>query len=55
VSLRAHACFVVKGYIRKGAALTAIREESRAAKAYKEAMRLDPNNDEARQGYIQVL
>jgi stress-induced-phosphoprotein 1 len=40
----------VKAYIRKGAALQAMREFSRAQRAYEDALALDANNQEAREG-----
>lgn len=40
----------VKAYIRKGAALAAMREFSRAQKAYEDALRIDPTNQEVMEG-----
>lgn len=42
--------FLVKAYIRKGAALQALREYSRAQHAYEDALAIDPTNSEAREG-----
>lgn len=42
--------FSVKAYIRKGAALVAMREFSRAQKAYEDALRVDPTNQEIMEG-----
>jgi len=42
----------IKAYIRKGAALQAIREFTRAQRAYEEALGIDPNNQEARDGLM---
>ena len=44
--------FIVKAYIRKGAALQAIREFTRAQRAYEEALAIDSNNQEARDGLM---
>jgi stress-induced-phosphoprotein 1 len=40
----------VKAYIRKGAALFAMREYSRAQKSYEDALMLDPQSKEALEG-----
>jgi stress-induced-phosphoprotein 1 len=40
----------IKGYIRKGMALMALHDPSRAMRAYEEALRLDPNSAEAADG-----
>ncbi|CAK5025063.1 unnamed protein product [Meloidogyne enterolobii] len=45
----------VKAYIRKGAALYAMREYSRAQKAYEDAMTIDPNNQEAIEGFTNCI
>ncbi|XP_067124872.1 stress-induced-phosphoprotein 1-like [Centruroides vittatus] len=48
----------VKGHIRKGMALMAMKEHSRASSAFQKALELDPNNQEAMDGYrkcVQVL
>uniref|UniRef100_A0A914DXS5 Stress-induced-phosphoprotein 1 n=1 Tax=Acrobeloides nanus TaxID=290746 RepID=A0A914DXS5_9BILA len=42
----------IKAYIRKGAALQAIREFTRAQRAYEEALAIDSNNQEARDGLM---
>lgn len=47
--------FSVKAYIRKGAALYAMREYSRAQKAYEDAMTIDPNNQEAIDGFTNCI
>jgi Tfp pilus assembly protein PilF len=44
------ASFLVKAYIRKGTALLAMHEYSRAQKAYEEALEIDPSNREAMDG-----
>jgi stress-induced-phosphoprotein 1 len=40
----------IKAYLRKGAALVAMREFTRAQRCYEEALHLDPNSREAREG-----
>lgn len=48
----------VKGHIRKGMALMAMKEHSRASSAFQKALELDTNNQEAMDGYrkcMQVL
>lgn len=40
----------VKAYIRKGAALVAMKEFGKAQRAYEDALMLDANNAEARDG-----
>jgi stress-induced-phosphoprotein 1 len=45
----------VKAYIRKGAALFAIREYSRAQKAYEDALMLDRNSKEAMDGLANCI
>lgn len=47
--------FLVKGYIRKGAALAAMREWSKAQRAYEDALSLDANNAEAMEGLRSCL
>jgi tetratricopeptide (TPR) repeat protein len=42
---------VVKGYLRKGASLMAIKEFSRASDCYQKALELDPNCQEAIDAY----
>jgi len=42
---------VVKGYLRKGASLVAIKEYSRAAEVYQKAIDLDANCQEAIDAY----
>lgn len=41
----------VKGYIRKGMALLAMKDISKATTAFQKALELDPNSAEARDGY----
>lgn len=45
----------VKGYIRKGLALLAMKMTSEAAEAFGEALQLDPNNSEAIDGYSKAV
>lgn len=45
----------VKGYVRKGGSLEAMKEYSRASDAYKKALEIDPNNNEATEGYRRCL
>ncbi|XP_013777806.1 stress-induced-phosphoprotein 1-like [Limulus polyphemus] len=45
----------VKGYIRKGMALMAMKEPSKAATAFQKAIELDPNSQEALDGYRKCL
>jgi len=40
----------IKGYIRKAACLLAMRDNARAQRAYEDALAIDPNNTEARDG-----
>ena len=40
----------VKAYLRKGTALIALREFTRAQRVYEEALSLDPNSKEAQEG-----
>lgn len=40
----------IKGYLRKGQVLMAMKEEAKAAVAYRKALELDPNNEEATDG-----
>jgi stress-induced-phosphoprotein 1 len=40
----------IKAYLRKGAALVAMREFGRAQRAYEDALSIDPNSREAREG-----
>lgn len=42
--------FLVKAYLRKGAALLAMREFTRAQRAYEDALAIDSNSREAREG-----
>ena len=42
---------VVCSYLRKGNALIAMKRESEAETAFTDALKLDPNNAEAKQGY----
>ena len=44
-------CCEVKGYLRKGASLMAIKEYSRAAEVYQKAIDLDANCQEAIDAY----
>jgi stress-induced-phosphoprotein 1 len=44
----------VKAYIRKGHALLAMRDTPRAAKAFEDALELDPNAQEARDGFMRA-
>jgi len=41
----------IKGYLRKGACLVAMKQESRASDAYQKALEIDPNCQEALEGY----
>lgn len=41
----------VKGHVRKGMALLAMKEHSKASSAFQKALDLDPNNQEALEGY----
>jgi len=45
----------VKGYIRKGAVLLGLKEPTKALQAYQKAMDLDPNCQEAIDGYRKCL
>jgi len=45
----------IKGYIRKGAALMAMKEFSRAQQAYEEALNIDHNNKEASEGLMSSI
>ncbi|KFD69937.1 hypothetical protein M514_06731 [Trichuris suis] len=45
----------LKGHLRKGAALMAMKQPSRAMSAYEEAMKIDPNNEEARTGLYEAM
>ncbi|BFZ12299.1 hypothetical protein BsWGS_15338 [Bradybaena similaris] len=45
----------VKGYLRKGAILLAMKEPTKATLAYQKALELDPNNSEALEGYRKAL
>uniref|UniRef100_A0A914X357 Stress-induced-phosphoprotein 1 n=1 Tax=Plectus sambesii TaxID=2011161 RepID=A0A914X357_9BILA len=45
----------IKGYTRKGAALQGMREFGKAQRAYEEALNIEPNNQEARDGLMQCL
>lgn len=47
--------FLVKAHIRKGAALFAMREYSRAQKCYEEALLLDSNSQEAMEGLANCM
>lgn len=40
----------VKGYLKKGNALTLLKRENEAITAFEEALKLDPNNGEAHEG-----
>lgn len=44
----------VKGYLRKGACLLAMKENVKAAEAYRKALELDEACEEAKQGYMQA-
>lgn len=41
----------IKGYLRKAACLMAMKQESRASDAYQKALEIDPNCQEALEGY----
>ena len=43
-------CIVVKGYIRKGTILTAMKQQSKATQAFEKALELEPESSEARDG-----
>lgn len=45
----------VRGYIRKGMALMALKEHSKASSAFQKALDLDPNNQEALDGYRKCI
>jgi len=45
----------IKGYTRKGAALQGMREFGKAQRAYEDALGIEPNNQEAREGLIQSM
>ena len=47
--------FTVKGHVRKGGALEALKEYSRAVDAYQKALEIDPNNTEASEGCRRCL
>lgn len=40
----------VKGYIRKGTILTAMKQQSKAIQAFEKALELEPGSQEARDG-----
>jgi len=44
-----------KGHVRRGGALEALKEYSRASDAYQKALELDPNNTEASEGARRCL
>lgn len=45
----------VKGYLRKGGILQAMKEHSKAATAYQKALEVDPKCEEASRGYREAL
>lgn len=45
----------IKGYTRKGAALQGMRDFGKAQRAYEDALSIDPNNQEARDGLMQCM
>ncbi|GFO25980.1 stress-induced-phosphoprotein 1-like [Plakobranchus ocellatus] len=45
----------IKGYLRKGAILSAMKEPTKATNAYLKALELDPNHPEALEGYRKAL
>ncbi|RUS84609.1 hypothetical protein EGW08_007636 [Elysia chlorotica] len=45
----------IKGYLRKGAILTGMKEPSKACYAYQKALDIDPHNAEALEGYRKSL
>ncbi|XP_054712606.1 stress-induced-phosphoprotein 1-like isoform X2 [Uloborus diversus] len=45
----------VRGHIRKGMALMALKEHAKASAAFQKAMELDPNNQEALDGYRKCI
>jgi len=45
----------VRGYIRKGMALMALKELSKATSAFQKSLELDPNNQEALDGYRKCM
>ena len=45
----------VKGYLRKGASLVAMKDNSKAAQVYRKAMELDPNCQEAIDSYRKCM
>ncbi|XP_015929226.1 stress-induced-phosphoprotein 1 [Parasteatoda tepidariorum] len=45
----------VKAYIRKAMALMALKEHSKASAAYQKALEIDPNNQEALDGYRKCM
>lgn len=47
--------FSVKAYIRKGAALIAVKEYGKAQSVYEAALALDSNNQEARDGLMNAM
>ena len=46
---------VVKGHVRKGGSLEAMKEFTRASDAYQKALNIDPNNVEALEGHRRCL
>uniref|UniRef100_A0A1I8GAJ9 Stress-induced-phosphoprotein 1 n=3 Tax=Macrostomum lignano TaxID=282301 RepID=A0A1I8GAJ9_9PLAT len=44
----------IKGYLRKGACLMAMKENVKAAEAYRKALEIDENCQEAKEGYMQA-
>ena len=45
----------MKGYVRKGGCLEAMKKYTEAVDVYKKALEIDPNNNEAKQGYSRCM
>lgn len=45
----------IKGYLRKGSILLAMKEPTKASSAYQKALEIDPNSEEAQKGYRDAM